>query len=224
MIWSKMIGLALLAASATAPAHAQPAAPQAASLDAGLRLAGMFLGDEQILPAMRLAWEAQLSDRPELAAIRAKDPGFVAFLSERIEPELRALVARELPDIRREVGALFHKHMTAEDIRAVISAYESPTGKRIQALNVEAFGYPAADRDRRYEAGMREIIAQASAADTRLFTEAGPSIAKLDIVDPEMTAAIRARMTRAAAEAAPRLREIADQAGRAYLTSHGPSQ
>lgn len=220
------LGIALLAAMAALPAVSQAQASPAAAAPHGLgaHLAELLFPKAQLQEGIRTAWQAQLADRPELREIGAKDPGFVAAIWGAIGPELRALLVRELPGLRQEVGALFEKRLSPIDLRMITAIYESQTGQRILALNFETLGYPATERDSHYAAGMNRIFASMSAADKALMTRAGPSAAKLDPLSPEMNAAISARMTRILAEAEPHLREVADRAGRAYMASKEPKQ
>lgn len=220
------LGIALLAAALALPAAAQAPASHAmaAPKGSGFYLAGLRLPEAQLQSAIKKAWQVQLADRPELRAIMAKDPGFVGAVWVAAEPELQALPARELPGLREEVGALFEKRLTPGNLHAIIAVDELATGQRILALNVDSFGYPAAERDARYETQMRRIIAGVSTADNALMRRAGPSMSKLDPLSVEMNAAIAARMARIMTEAEPRLREVMEKAGRAYMASKEPKQ
>ncbi|MES2442640.1 MAG: DUF2059 domain-containing protein [Pseudomonadota bacterium] len=150
----RMAALLLAASAAAAPAWAQPA-PVAAANPArealALELATMLNSETTLMGAVARMLDQSLPNammaNADVADLERQYPGLLKEMIDAMKPVMIRHMRAELPELWRQVAALYAANLTEADMRVTLAFYRSPAGARIIELMIAETDFEPVLRD-----------------------------------------------------------------------------
>ncbi len=184
------LGLAA-AGSAGARADAVSVAPRT-DLD---RLVRLLVPDDAMADLAQRAFDHRAQGAAggvDAQALYRRYPGLQAQVTARVRPQLLRIMRRELPALRREIGAIIAAQMTPSEIAASSAFFASPTGRKVYARALRAIGdRPDRTQAEATQAAMAAVVGNLAPRDypAVLRFSASGAAAKMARVNPRVAAA-----------------------------------
>lgn len=207
------------------PAEARPLAGVTVPGPELDRLVRLLVPDDAMADLAARAFDRDMAQgRAGLAQLYRRYPGLKAQVDARVRPQLLRILKRELPSLRREIGAILAKEMTPSEVSASATFFASPTGRKVYARALQAIG----ENSNRSEAdasaaAMQAVMSNLGARDLPAVLDfsASGAAARMRVVNPKVSAASRAWAERVTARNGARIRKLARRAADAFVARAG---
>jgi hypothetical protein len=227
---------ALLLVLAPQAAPAAQAAPGAVAQDAhrqrALALAQTVQPRELVVASSMAALDRDfvrtLGEAPDVKALEAEVPGFMAAYYDAARPELKSMLEKRLPQLWQTLADIYAAEMSPRELESVLAFYSSPLGQKFVKFmhtNIDArpmlrdgmknpdFNISAEAYKETVGNAVERLPEQLSTDEVRLFatflrSEGGRAIGK---VAPKVTTAGVAWVNATDPEAEARLEQIAEE-------------
>ncbi|AJP73750.1 DUF2059 domain-containing protein [Sphingomonas hengshuiensis] len=196
----------LLAAFAVATAALLPSTAQARGAPIAVapspdveQLVAMLVGDDAMLRLGTRAFDANIEEElaadPQAKALLARDPGLKTYVSDQLRASFVAVLQRELPTLRGQLGTLFASELTATEVADTLAFFSSPVGRKLIAQVYQAAGdTPGQDQAAMQQAAIASVMANLQPEDYPALMAFGASSAaqKMQVVNPKISATSQA--------------------------------
>jgi hypothetical protein len=195
--------------------QAQVAAPSTqispAKQAAALTLAKLYMPVDTLVDVELIAFDAQfatqIAKNPDVAALEKKAPGAINAMAMAARPLIKEIQGRKVAQTQAEVGGLFARRLSEQDIAELTAFYQTPEARsalRKIALGVDVsqtvekvalnpdYQVQSSDLQRNLDTGVANGSGQLTASEKAALDglEEKPAYQKLEALDPDIEALV----------------------------------
>lgn len=220
----KMLVTALMLGSA-AVSPPVLAAPQAAQAQASAeQLVSALLPEPAMVAVGSRAFDAGMEEQLAADAAAKKrfdaNPGLKAHVAGVVRTDFVETLKRDLPALRTSIAAILKQDLTPGEINDTLTFFNSNVGRRLMTQIYQSIGdKPDQSQEELQQAASASVMANLQPEDMPALMAFGTSTAaaKMQAVNPKISAASQAWAAKLIASHGPRLKALAEKATADYL-------
>ncbi|AQR74548.1 DUF2059 domain-containing protein [Sphingomonas sp. LM7] len=210
-----LAALALVTAS-PALAHADAIGQASVAASGAEALIAELMGDDAMITLGGKAFdnglEQELAADPKLKRAYDANPGLKDHVAAGVRGAFLKILVRELPALRRELGAIVTTDMTSTEIADTLTFFRSPVGQKLKTqVYASMADKPSQNQEQMQQAAMAAVMSSLTAEDYPALLAFGASGAaqKMQSMNPKIAAASQAWSARLIDDHGTSLRALA---------------